>query len=151
MTNHCQCPCGNSRFTFSKAPTRRFLCHCTICQQVYQKPFADVTVMSAARVKVETPDSIEYAKHKDGQALDRGVCKSCRAPVVGFLDGLPMMRLAFFPCINIVDQGLLPSAQMHIFYHERSADVDDALPKIEGDKQSMFRSTGLVLKGFFGI
>lgn len=151
MTHSCQCPCGESRFRIKKAPTRRFLCHCTICQKVYGKPFADVTVMSARQIVVETPASIEYAKYKSGQALDRGICKACGHPVIGFLSAMPAVKFAFFPCANITDRGLVPQAEMHIFYHERAADVTDALPKIEGDSLSMRRSTGLVLKGFLGL
>lgn len=151
FTNDCHCPCGASKFSLSKTPTQRFFCHCTICQQVYRKPFADVTVMSATRVSVETPDTIKFGKYKDAPALDRGICTECNNPVVGFLKAAPLVRFAFVPCINIADQDTLPDPAMHIFYHSRAADIDDDLPKIEGEKQSIRKSTGLVLKGFLGF
>ena len=151
FTNDAQCPCGTSKFRLSKTPTRRFICHCTICQGVYRQPFADVTVMSAARVAIDTPETIEFGKYKEGPALDRGICKECNNPVVGFLPVMPFVRLAFVPCTNIQDQDALPDPAMHIYYDSRVADIDDALPKIEGDKKSQRKATGLVLAGFLGI
>ena len=44
MNQDCACLCGASRFAVDGDPIGRFLCHCTICQRVYRKPFADVTL-----------------------------------------------------------------------------------------------------------
>ncbi len=151
FTGEAQCPCGTSKFRLSKRPTRRFLCHCSICQKIYKTPFADVTVMSAARVSVETPETIDFAKYKEAPALDRGICRNCNNPVIGFLPVLPFVRLAFVPCANIQDKDSLPDPAMHIYYDTRLADIDDDLPKIEGDKQSQRKATGLVLAGFLGL
>ncbi len=151
FTGQCTCPCGTSKFSLSKRPTRRFLCHCTICQKIYQKPHSDVAVLSATRVSVETPNTIEFGKYKEEPALDRGLCKECGNPVVGFLPVMPFVRLAFVPCANILDQDRLPEPAMHIYYDTRVADVDDGIPKYEGNKQSQRKATGLVLAGFLGL
>ncbi len=151
FTGDAQCPCGTSKFRLSKIPTRRFLCHCTICQQVYGKPYSDVTVLSAARVAVDTPHTIEFAKYKEGPALDRGICKECRSPVVGFLPIMPFVRLAFVPYTNILDKDALPDPAMHIYYGTRVADVEDGVPKFEDEKQSQRKAAGLVLAGFLGF
>ena len=44
MEHRCQCPCGTNQFSAQGEPIVRFFCHCTICQDKYQAPFADVTL-----------------------------------------------------------------------------------------------------------
>lgn len=106
--------------------------------------------MAASRITVTTPDEIEYAKYKPAPALDRGVCRSCRRPVVGFMQAA-WMRIGFVPTANLVDPPLLPRPSMHLFYHERVEDVADDLTKIAGDRASMWAALRPILAGYLGV
>lgn len=132
------CPCGASQITLAKMPSVRFLCHCTICQSVYPGDYADATAIRADMVKVKTPDSIAFSKHKEPPALDRGICKSCNHPVVGFLKGPGAPEFAFVPSAVLPKEAGLPQPLRHLFYETRVADVDDDLPKTSGGFKSKF-------------
>ncbi len=54
VNQDCACLCGASRFTVNGAPIGRFFCHCAICQEIYGKPFADVTYFWARSVALPT-------------------------------------------------------------------------------------------------
>ncbi len=130
--HNCACSCGSVRLRVTRPPMLRFMCHCTICQTVYGNPYADVTVVRASGVEIEDENLVAFGRHKAPPALDRGLCKSCRQPVAGFLAVAPGFRLAFVPKhMYPAESQILPST-MHIFYGSRTADVDDALPKHNG-------------------
>ncbi len=132
-----KCPCGASEVTLAKMPSVRFLCHCTICQSVYPGDYADATAIRADMVEVNTPDSMTFSKLKEPPALDRGVCKSCNHPVVGFLKGPGAPEFAFVPSAVLPKEALLPKPLRHVYYDTRVADVDDDLPKTSGGFKSI--------------
>ena len=46
----CACRCGASQLLVTARPRVRYLCHCTICQAVYRKPYAVITALRAEDV-----------------------------------------------------------------------------------------------------
>ena len=149
INQDCACPCGASRFTVAGTPTGRFLCHCTICQKAYGKPFADVTYFWAASVTLPVNQSIEFRRYRPPPALRRGICAKCGNPVVGFLRLVPGLTLAFVPSQNFPRPAELPAPHRHIFYDRRVADIADSVPKLGGYWASEAYLTRTVLAGLF--
>lgn len=145
----CACPCGASRFVVTARPRARFLCHCTICQSVYRKPYADATALWAGEVALPEGHTIQFKKYRLPPALSRGTCSACGAPVVGFLRLAPFVRLAFVPSANYPDQSVLPDPGIHMFYNRRVADINDAIPKHSGYWRSQWAATTLVMSALF--
>ena len=77
----CQCPCGTNQFSTHGEPIVRFFCHCTICQDKYQAPFADVTLFKLPAVTLPE-QATTYGKYKRFVAIDRGICDACHKPVM---------------------------------------------------------------------
>ncbi|MGK0290364.1 MAG: hypothetical protein ACI86H_001822 [bacterium] len=132
MNEHCKCECGKSEITVSNTSIFRFICHCKICQSVYQKPYADVTVMLASKVELPKNHNIQFQKHRLPPAIQRGKCQSCGTPVIGFLRLMPFFKLAFVPSDNFSNKATLPDPSIHIFYDRRTEDIQDKLPKYSG-------------------
>lgn len=131
-TMTCRCPCGESGLEISGQPLMRILCHCTVCQSVYRKPFADVTVLKLSQAASADSLTLDFARHRAPPSVNRGVCPSCRCPVVALMPVFGRIGLAFVPAANFPSAQQLPEAAMHLFYHRRTADADDALPKFSG-------------------
>ena len=129
MKQDCSCPCGASRFTVNGDAIGRFFCHCTICQKVYGKPFADVTYFWAESVTLSVNQPVEFRRYRAPPALRRGICAKCGNPVVGFLRLVPGLTLAFVPSQNFPPPAGLPAPHRHIFYDRRVADIADVDPE----------------------
>jgi hypothetical protein len=143
----CSCPCGYSHVAVSGTPVLRFLCHCTICQSVYRKPFADVVVVRASQIATPIDHSIQVKRYKAPPALDRGVCSACSNPVVALLPLTPFFGLAFVPSANFPAEIRLPDPSVHVFYERRVADVDDAIRKVSGFWPSQWEVTSRFITG----
>jgi hypothetical protein len=126
------CPCGACSFQVDGQSIGRFVCHCTICQSVYKKPYADVTAFRANAVKAPSDNKMFFKRMRLPPAVNRGLCSNCNSPVVGFLSFLPGLRVALVPSANLSDRSELPERLAHIFYQSRVADVADSAPKISG-------------------
>jgi hypothetical protein len=144
LKQDCSCPCGASRFTIDGDPIGRFFCHCTICQKVYGKPFADVTYFRADAVALPSDQPVAFRRYRSPPALRRGTCARCNNPVVGFLTMVPGVRVAFVPSQNFPKAAELPAPDRHIFYHRRVASVPDSIPKLSGYWPSQAHVTGKV-------
>ena len=127
MEHACQCPCGTNQFSAQGEPIVRFFCHCTICQDKYQAPFADVTLFKLPAVALPE-QATTYGKYKRFVAIDRGICDACHKPVMAKM-GEGDKGYAFISTQNFVDPSALPPSVMHVFYGTRAADIDDDLPK----------------------
>jgi hypothetical protein len=145
----CRCECGESRFPVHGKPLTRFFCHCRICQSVYGKPAADVTVFWGGAVSSQALGRVSFRKYRRPPALRRGTCPSCGKPAVGFLALAPMVNLTFVPSANFPDPSQLPAPEAHIFYHRRVQDASDSLPKVSGYWPSEWMVTRLVMAGTF--
>ena len=62
--------------------------------------------------------------------MRRGICATCRNPVVGFLTLVPGVRLAFVPSQNSPEPAALPAPDRHIFHHRRVAEISYSVPKL---------------------
>lgn len=144
------CSCGAARLTLTALPRHRFFCHCTMCQAVYRAPFADVTVIRADRVAIDTPEAIAFARYKSPPAIERGTCARCGTPVVATADMPLSPRLAFIAAKNFDDADMLPPPSMHIHYGTRGADIEDALPKRSGPLASQLAAMRPILGAIFG-
>jgi hypothetical protein len=149
MNQDCGCLCGASRFAVAGAPIGRFLCHCTICQKVYRKPFADVTYFWAESVSLPANQSVEFRRHRAPPAISRGICAKCGNPVVGLL-GIAPLTIAFVPSQNFPRAAELPALDRHIFYDRRVADIADSVPKLSGYWASEAYVTRSILASLFG-
>ena len=79
---HCHCPCETNQFEISGSPMTRFFCHCTICQEKYQAPYADVVLFPLAGLTLPEGHSINFGQYKRFGAIDRGMCTDCHQPVM---------------------------------------------------------------------
>ena len=79
-----------------------------------------------------------FERYRSPSGIQRGTCTNCGNPVVGFLQLAPFVKLGFMPARNFSQgTGLIPSS-MHIFYHRKTAEVEDVLPKVDGYFASHF-------------
>jgi hypothetical protein len=151
MTNtqetSCRCECGQTQVRVAKPPMLRFHCHCTICQDLYQQPFSDVTVMWAKDAKLTESEHIEYKR--PGLLLKRGVCTQCEQPIFATMTLFPGLKLAFVPSNRYDDQTKLPHATAHIFYHRRQSEMDDGVLKVRGFIKSELAISWLIMKSAF--
>ena len=127
LERNCQCPCGANQFSAQGEPIVRFFCHCTICQDKYQAPFADVALFKLPAVTLPE-QATTYGKYKRFVAIDRGICDACNKPVMAKM-GEGDKGYAFISAQNFVNPSALPPSVMHVFYGTRTQDIDDALPK----------------------
>ena len=145
MTYNCQCPCGATRLTVQGKPISRFICHCTICQEKYEAPFADVTLFKLSAVESPANDAIVFGKYKRFGAVERGFCASCDKPILA-RTGSGQKDFAFIGTRNYLQPEQLPPAEMHVFYGTRVADVDDDLPKYSNGISSRYAFIKRLLK-----
>ena len=149
INQDCACRCGASCFAVAGTPIGRFLCHCTICQKAYGKPFADVTYFWGGSVTLADNQPVEFHRLRAPPALRRGKCMRCGNPVLSLLGRVPM-ALAFVPSQNFPRPAELPAPGRHIFYDRRVADVADSVPKLDGYWASEAHVTRSILAGLFG-
>ncbi|WP_157956580.1 GFA family protein [Dyella sp. C11] len=141
------CACGASGTHVHGVLLARFFCHCTICQSLYKRPWADVMVFRPGAITVSDPNRLAFRRYRSLPALNRGVCSACGSPVVALTPGPSASGLGFMPAGTFENPGELPPPTHHIFYDRRVADVDDALPKIHGYWRSELAVGSLVVRG----
>lgn len=113
----------------------RAYCHCTICQQFNNGPYADVSIYRAQAVRLPEPESLEYKTYRPPPAVQRGACKSCGSPAVEVMQITALPKLVIVPTMNVPDACVIDPV-MHMFYNRRVAAVADDLPKYSGYLQS---------------
>jgi hypothetical protein len=148
LKQDCSCLCGATRFAVKGEPIGRFFCHCTICQAVYQKPFADATFFWGRAIALPDKSAIEFRRFRSPPALNRGICPRCRNPAAAFMASGPL-TVAFVPSQNFENPADLPKPGCHIFYERRVADIDDSSPKICGYWSSEAYVTRKILGALF--
>jgi hypothetical protein len=147
--SNCACRCGKTEFRIGARPFARFYCHCTICQSLYAKPYADVSVLWAGALTPAAPNDVKTARYRRPPALDRSTCMHCGKPVYGVFMFGPLRTIAFVPSANIGKDADLPAPVTHIFYHRRVADIDDGLPKYSGYWRSELAVSALLMRRAF--
>ncbi len=128
----CACPCGSSHITVTGKPVMRFLCHCTTCQRLYRTAFADIVILRSGQISRPLAAELEFSKFRLPPAVNRGLCRICQQPVVGFFSVLPFLGVAFVPAANFPAHAELPTPALHAFYDRRQAALADPLPKYRG-------------------
>lgn len=131
MTQSIQCKCQQAHFNVEGKVLLRFICHCTICQNVYKAPYADVIVMQSKNI-IGNRSLLNFKKYRKPPALNRGTCRACGNPVFGYFNLLPKQGLAFIPARTFINSAELPPAKFHIFYEHAVEPVADNLPKYKG-------------------
>lgn len=144
----CRCECGKSKYAVTSKPVLRFRCHCSICQEVYQKPYADFLVFKARDVDLPKLNGIQFKRYKAPPAVDRGKCPSCRKPVISFfkMAMVPGLHLAMVPTSVYPSTEHLPEPKADIFYDRRVTDMADDVPKYKGYLSSEWQVFKHVLK-----
>jgi hypothetical protein len=150
MKQDCRCLCGAARVAVSGEPIVRLLCHCTICQKVYNQPCSDVTVFWSRAVALPKPHGLRFQHYRPPPALNRGTCANCAAPMVGLMVLGPLSMAAFLPSQNFPKQDELPRPTRRIFYDRRVADIADDLPRLEGYWRSNAFVFGTLLAALAG-
>ncbi len=144
---HTSCQCGACSFELAESTAvARFICHCTICQQFNNKPFADVTILKAKNLQPASEENVEFKKYKLPPNIKRGLCKRCGEPAIE-IGGMGPVKIAFIPTENFKNASELPPPAIHMFYHRRVEDMIDELPKYEGYLSSEFA----VMKLMYGV
>lgn len=144
-----RCSCGRSSIHVQGPVIGRFFCHCTICQSLYQEPCADVTIILRRSVTLPASHELAFRRYKSPPALQRGLCRVCRSPVVGLTPGPSALGLAFLASRTCERPDLLPPPQLHVFYHRKIAAVEDTLPKISGYWRSEAAVGRMVMSGLW--
>ena len=144
----CQCECGNVELTLTEAPRARFYCHCEFCQEVYQKPYADVTVVKSGTVEVNDESAIDYRNYTPN--VNRGVCKNCGRPIIARMT--KMSSIVMIPAYSYqnsegISEADLPEPKAHLYYHRKQAEVDDSVKKVNGPVRSQLKAMGIVVSG----
>jgi hypothetical protein len=133
-----------------QAAALRFVCHCTICQAVFKRPYADVVVCWAGAISLQESHAIQFKKYRLPPAVNRGLCSACDAPMVGLLRLAPFVRLAFVATSNFPDQTMLPAPAAHILFHSRVADIENTVPKHHGYWRSQLAIASLIASAVLG-
>lgn len=144
------CTCGKCSAEVTHAPSRRIYCHCSVCQRIYGKPFADVTILPASAVTVPKDSPLTFRRYKAPPAINRGTCPDCNQPVVGFMTYAPGLRVAYIPASAFKSDPPAVAPSAHLFYKTRTKDAEDALPKYSGTIASFIAGTPTVLLARFG-
>ena len=147
FNGHGVCSCGQTKLQIKQRPLTRFYCHCSICQQVYGKPFADVTVNWAWDVEISQEHKTLFKEYKSFLALERGTCTGCEKPTLSFLGLFPFKYLAFVPTHMYEEEKELPAPQGHIFYENRVTSSHDALPTYQGYLESQMAVMSFLANG----
>ena len=132
------CRCGQSKIIIQGKLLTRFICHCQICQNVYKDKFADVLVFSKKSITLVNDSALQFKKHRLPPNVNRGVCSNCLEPVVGFMPFMPFVNIAFVPAMHLKATNITVQPSAHVFYHRRTQDSYDNLPKISGYLKSQY-------------
>lgn len=100
--------------------------------------------MWASNVTLNKVDKVEYSR--PGLLLKRGACSECHQPILAYMTLFPGVRLAFVPGNRYDDQGVLPKASAHIFFHRSQHTLDDGVAQYKGFIKSELVISWLILK-----
>jgi len=142
----CSCPCGKSQFQVLAYPFARFICHCNICQELYNAPFADATVLWWRDIILPNDHDIQFKKYRAFPGIDRGICSDCKSPIIASM-GFGAARLALTAARNFPNINELIEPKMHIFYNHRVSDAADDLSKYSGYLKSEVAVVSLIARG----
>lgn len=132
------CECGYVSFEISGSPLFRLFCHCTICQEFNDAPFADIVVYKPSQISELQEERVKFNRLKPPPNVQRGKCTKCDKPIIEQFAALVFPSLTIVPASVHQDTSSLPDSAVHIFYDKRLSDSDDSLPKHSGFISSQF-------------
>ena len=144
-TSQGHCECGKSSFTVTGQPVMRLYCHCTICQDFNDAPYADISVYTSGNVDLPADNPVTFSTYKKPPAVQRGKCSHCGKPAIEFFNIPVLPDMVMIPSQNITETVELPEPALHMFYHRRVADMNDNLPKYSGSIGSHLGSAKILL------
>ena len=122
-----QCLCNSVTWAIEIEPVVQFYCHCHSCQKANSAALVPAALFPADAVSLSgETDSFSVSNKKHSAARYR--CSSCGTRVTNIPGGESAsgLRGIYPPLCNSTDW-FRPS--MHIYYEDRSVDIDDDLPK----------------------
>lgn len=129
------CECGDNQFGFNTLPILRLNCHCLACQKYTGQPYSDVCIFLKKHVLKLDINHTTFNRYRLPPNIQRGKCDHCLKPSLELaLAG----HFVLVPTANLLEQNLLPPAEMHIFYHRKQYHVLDDLPKYSGYLHSQY-------------
>lgn len=127
-----KCACGKAQIKISGKPIMRVICHCEICQEFNEAPYADILIYANKHVDISDESLVEFKAYTTPEVVQRGKCGHCHKPAIEYIT-MPMApSLTIVPTANINEIEGLPDPSFHTFYHRRKADVSDSTPKYSG-------------------
>jgi hypothetical protein len=122
-----KCLCGSVAWTVEDEPILQIYCHCHSCQKAHSAVLASVAYFPSESISMvgelvsQSVTDIEYA-------AIRHSCAQCGSRVMNTPGGKGNDHMrGIFPVLCDAQDWFDPA--MHIFYEERTVDVDDGLPK----------------------
>lgn len=139
-SNVAKCSCGKTQLSMQNKPIMRVICHCTICQEFNNAPFADIVIFNKKDVSLAKESQVNFKAYTSPPLVQRGKCSACNKPAIEFLNIPVMPALTIVPTAIIENKTLIPEPSFHSFYHRRVADAQDNLPKYNSflSSQAMF-------------
>jgi len=123
----------------------RTYCHCTFCQASTGKAYADDIITLAKDVNVDGGGAITFTKNKALFPMQRGICQQCNAPVISYSTILPGLKIAVMPTQLCIPLDITPKAVAHVFYHRKTREIEDKLPKFNSYFSSQLVTVKFVL------
>lgn len=146
-----KCACGETQFSVVGSPILRAICHCEICQEFNNAPYADITIFRGKDINLPEDNIVEFKSYALPPILQRGKCSACNQATIEIIKAPLMPKLTIVPSKTIADPSLLPEVSFHSFYHRRIEDATDNLPKYSGYLTSqvcfMGKLMGAMLRG----
>ncbi len=141
------CSCGKVRYTITGVPLFRAYCHCKTCQSYNEADNADIILLRSGDVMPMGEHHIDFRFHQMPPVLNRGICAACGGVAIERIHRPLIPKLTIIPVQTLDTPETAPSPALHIFYHRRVKDVEDALPKHSGYLKSQWAFTAALLKG----
>lgn len=128
ISNQCKCLCGCTEFEVTDEPVFRMLCHCTLCQQFNQAPYADILIFKSHQVIAPEGGVVSFSTYKRPPNVQRGKCSKCGQAAIEVFSMPLMPKLTMVPAGMFPQSVNLPQPKAHMFYEKRVTDANDDLP-----------------------
>jgi len=128
MTYTGRCACGNVQFELTGEPMQVVICHCTVCQRSTGAPFVLVGMWKPEQTAITFGEPLPGRQTSD--YLTRHSCSECGSAIYNAVRSERMDSDNFMiPLIENRGEGLQPTH--HIYYANRSIDMDGGLPTFD--------------------
>lgn len=132
------CYCGSIEYKVLSDPLDSKICHCHTCQKLHGAPMQWAAIFPKDKVLfTKGIDNLLFYNSENNSSEYKLpcklVCSNCRSPIAD--DGKNMFLA--FPSLFKFNNNIIPEkfkSTCHIFYKNRSIDVNDNLPKFDEHK-----------------